>query len=92
LEGEITLISREGRRVAGPGSYIHLPHGVPHGFINASGAPARMLVVASAGGRLEALFDNLDAAARQGDKAAPPSPAQVGAICAAHGAQMLEAA
>jgi hypothetical protein len=49
-------------------------------------------VVASAGGRLESLFDHLDAAARLGDEAPPPSPARVGAICAEHGARMLDAA
>jgi quercetin dioxygenase-like cupin family protein len=85
LEGEITLVSRDGESVAGPGTYIHLPRGVPHGYVNASSAPARILVIASPGGKLEGLFRGLDAAAR----VAPLVPAQVGAICASHGVRML---
>lgn len=90
LEGELTLITSDGEKKAGPGAYIHLPRGAPHGFVNASGAPARMLVVASPGGRLEGLFRGLDAAASQAAaRNAPLAPEQVGGICAAHGVRML---
>jgi mannose-6-phosphate isomerase-like protein (cupin superfamily) len=90
LEGEVTLITRDGEKKARPGDYVHLPCGVPHGFVNASGAPARMLVVASSGGKLEGLFRGLDAAASQAAaRKAPLAPEQVGEICAAHGVLML---
>jgi quercetin dioxygenase-like cupin family protein len=85
LEGELTLISRDGETKAGPGAYVHLPRGVAHGFVNASGKPAHMLVIGSAGGKLESLFRDLDAASRQSALA----PEQVGALCAAHGIAML---
>jgi uncharacterized cupin superfamily protein len=85
LEGELTLLTADGEAKAGPGDFVHLPRGVAHGFLNASGAPARMLVVASAGGKLEGMFRDLDAAARNGG----PAPAQVAAICASHGVTML---
>lgn len=85
LEGEITLTSPEGERIAGEGSYIFLPRGVAHGYINASGAPARMLVIASPGGGIEGLFRGLDAAGKRG----PLEPTQIGEICAAHGVQIL---
>jgi quercetin dioxygenase-like cupin family protein len=90
LEGELTLITRDGERKAGPGSYVHLPRGAPHGFVNASGAPARMLVIASPGGRLEGLFRGLDAAASQAAALnVPLALEQVGGICATHGVRML---
>jgi quercetin dioxygenase-like cupin family protein len=85
LEGEITLMSREGERKAGAGSYIFLPRGVAHGFVNASDAPARMLVIASPGGGIEGLFRGLDAAAKR----APLEPVRIGEICAANGVRML---
>jgi mannose-6-phosphate isomerase-like protein (cupin superfamily) len=90
LEGEVTLLTGDGEKKAGPGDYVHLPRGVPHGFVNASGAPARMLVVASPGGKLEGLFRGLDAAASQAAASkAALAPEQVGGICAAHGVRML---
>jgi mannose-6-phosphate isomerase-like protein (cupin superfamily) len=90
LEGEVTLITRDGESKARPGDYVHLPRGVPHGFVNASGAPARVLVVASPGGKLEGLFRGLDAAASQAAASkAALAPEQVGGICAAHGVRML---
>lgn len=93
LEGELTLITSDGEKKAGPGAYIHLPRGAPHGFVNASGAPARMLVVASPGGRLEGLFRGLDAAASQAaTRNAPLAQEQVGGICAAHGVRMFPSA
>lgn len=66
LEGEITLISKHGEAIAGPGSFVHLPQGVPHGFANRSGTAARMLVVTPAGGALQGVFKGLDAAAKAG--------------------------
>jgi mannose-6-phosphate isomerase-like protein (cupin superfamily) len=86
LEGEITLDSAEGPTTAGPGTFVHLPRGVAHGFRNAGAQPARMLVVTTPGGGLEGVFRGLDAAAR--------GPAQldlagVAAICAAHQVTMV---
>ena len=39
LEGEITLDSAEGPCTAGPGAFVHLPHGVAHGYRNAGATP-----------------------------------------------------
>lgn len=86
LDGEITLDSAEGATTAGPGAFIHLPHGVAHGYRNASGRPARMLVVTTPGGGLEGVFRDLDSAARG---PAPLDPARVGAICAANQVKMI---
>lgn len=87
LEGEITLDSEVGSMTAGPGTFVHLPRGVAHGFRNASGAEARMLVVATPGGGLEGVFRGLDALGRQGE----PTPDTVAAVCAANGVNMRPA-
>ena len=84
LEGELSLQSPARALTAGPGSYVHLPRGAPHGFGNAGAAPVRMLVVSTAGG-LEGVFRGLHAAAHNG----PPGPDQVGEICAGNGVRLL---
>lgn len=66
LEGEITLLSKHGEAIAGPGTFVHLPQGVAHGFANRSGAAARMLVMTPAGGALRGVFRGLDASAKAG--------------------------
>ena len=86
LEGQITLYSAEGTTTAGPGAFIHLPHGVAHGYRNTSTRDARMIVVATPGGGLEQIFRGLDSAARD---AAPLDAERIGAICAAHQVQMI---
>lgn len=35
----------------GPGSYVFVPRGTAHAFVNAAGVPARMLVMATPGAR-----------------------------------------
>jgi mannose-6-phosphate isomerase-like protein (cupin superfamily) len=86
LEGEIELLSAEGSTSAGPGTFVHLPHGVAHGFRNAGAKPARMLVVTTPGGGLEGLFRGLDAASR---RPAPLDPAAMAAICTANNVSMI---
>jgi quercetin dioxygenase-like cupin family protein len=85
LEGELTLESAAGEARARAGSFVHLPRGVAHGFSNQSGAPVRMLVVATPGGALEGVFRGLDAAARAGAL----DSAGVAAICADNRVRML---
>jgi uncharacterized cupin superfamily protein len=63
LEGEITFETGSAAQTAGPGTLVRLPRGVAHAFRNASGEPARMLVVTSPGGQLQALMRDLDEAA-----------------------------
>lgn len=66
IDGEITLMSAHGEAIAGPGTFVHLPRGVAHGFANRSGKAAHMLVITPAGGALQGVFKGLDAAARAG--------------------------
>lgn len=76
MQGEVAF-NVEGEEVlAGPGTTIHLPRGVRHGFRLAGDGPARMLLIIAPAG-LEAMFRDLAAL-----PAGPPDPEAVGAICA----------
>jgi uncharacterized cupin superfamily protein len=57
LEGEVTFIGEGDELVAGPGTFVLAPPGVPHTFANRSDGVARMLNVHAPAGfdvRLEA--------------------------------------
>jgi mannose-6-phosphate isomerase-like protein (cupin superfamily) len=43
LEGELTFGFGDETAVAPPGTFVHVPPGVEHGFHNAGAAPVRML-------------------------------------------------
>lgn len=49
LDGEFTFICDGVKTVVGPGGYIFLPRGIPHGIRVTSSAPARMLILAMPG-------------------------------------------
>lgn len=78
VDGEITLISDNGEALAGPGTFIHLPHGAAHGFANRSGKPAHMLVVTTPGGGLHPAFSALDRLTSKGEL----TPEAIGAALA----------
>jgi quercetin dioxygenase-like cupin family protein len=75
---------------AGPGSLVFLPHGIPHGFHVSPAGPGRTIVIVSPGG-----FDQFVAAAGQPTRdlrlpePAPPDPARLTQLAAAHGIQIL---
>jgi quercetin dioxygenase-like cupin family protein len=52
LEGELTVICDGEQIVAGPGSYVFLPRGVPHGFRTSSDKDSRVLIHAIPGGKV----------------------------------------
>jgi mannose-6-phosphate isomerase-like protein (cupin superfamily) len=43
LEGELTFTFGDERAAAPPGTFVLIPPGVPHGFVNAGERPVRML-------------------------------------------------
>jgi quercetin dioxygenase-like cupin family protein len=49
LEGEVTFFSDGQKIILGPGGYIFLPHGFPHGFRNDTEEPASLLFVTTPG-------------------------------------------
>jgi quercetin dioxygenase-like cupin family protein len=52
LEGELTVIRDGENIVTGPGSYIFLPRGVPHGFRSNIDRDSRILIHAIPGGKV----------------------------------------
>ena len=64
LEGELVMIGPEGETTVGRGACVQLPRGVPHGFRNASGAIARMLVALTPGVQGLEMFRHFDRAGR----------------------------
>lgn len=87
LEGTITFVTGQNEVEAGPGTFLHLPRAVPHGFFNRSGANARMIAIASPGGGLEGIFRDID----RMDAAAAHDPAAIGQLLDHNDAALLAA-
>lgn len=49
LEGEFTFICDGKKTVLGPGGYIFLPRGIPHGIRVSGSVPSKMLILAMPG-------------------------------------------
>ena len=81
VEGELTLDTDDGVRVAAAGSFVHLPAGVRHGFRNETAGVTRLLVLGSSASKLAPMFQDLDRLTARGGY----GPHEVGATCAAHG-------
>lgn len=67
---------------AGPGTTVRIPGGVPHAYMNDSGAPARMFVLIE--GSMIAFFREIGSPVRQ----AEPDVARIGAAMQRHGIAM----
>lgn len=63
LSGVVTIHDGTGWKEAHPGDYLHVPAGGIHGFRNASGRPASMLLHFSPGAPREDYFETLAALA-----------------------------
>lgn len=71
VEGELEITVGERTLRAGPGSFVHLPRGVLHGYRNAGDVPARFLTLMVPAG-LEAFFREVGKPVA--DPATPPEP------------------
>lgn len=69
LEGEIEVTVGEDTVTAGPGSFVGLPKGIPHAYVNAGPAPARFLTLMVPAG-LEGFFEEVGKPAT--DPSSPP--------------------
>jgi quercetin dioxygenase-like cupin family protein len=49
LDGEYTFICNGAKTIVGPGGYIFLPRGIPHGIRVSSSTPATVLILATPG-------------------------------------------
>ena len=67
LEGSYEIMLDGETREYGPGSFVHVPKGRPHGFRNAGTTPARMLIINMPGGIHERFY------AEAGDPVADPT-------------------
>ena len=74
LEGELTVIRDGEQIVAGPGSYIFLPRGAPHGFRTSSDKDSRVLIHAIPGGKVGFVGMMLDMAIPIDDRHKLPKP------------------
>jgi quercetin dioxygenase-like cupin family protein len=85
LGGEITFVSadRGAPLRLGAGSFFFAPRGRRHAFSNESGSEARLLVIATPGAGLEAMFREMDVAGRRSGGA--PAMEEIVAIAARAG-------
>jgi quercetin dioxygenase-like cupin family protein len=86
LEGEIAVICDGQRFLAGPGSYLFLPRGIPHGFRSHSDGDSHILIHAIPGGRVGFVSMMLEMATPVPDRhhlpaPTPPDLARLNALC-----------
>jgi quercetin dioxygenase-like cupin family protein len=80
LDGEIEFLLGDDTVVGRPGSFVHVPGGVPHTFGNATTAPSRLLVIHAPA--MDGYFEELQAL-WSGD--VPPSGEDERALMKRHG-------
>jgi quercetin dioxygenase-like cupin family protein len=86
LEGELTVIRNGEKIVAGPGSYIFLPRGVPHGFRVSCANGSKVLIHVIPGGKVGFVGMMLEMATPIQDRhklpaAMPPDIKQLTSLC-----------
>lgn len=86
IEGRIGVRIGEQVVVAGPGTTVFKPRGVPHAFWNAGDDPARVLEMITPGG-FEGYFREMSALLAA-SSTGMPDPQQAGALFAKYGLQM----
>ena len=87
LEGECVWQIGDERVVAGPGTYVFIPPGVPHSIGNASAHPARMLMTVSPPGH-EHYFEELG---KLVGAASAPDPGQIAELRTRYDTRQLSA-
>jgi mannose-6-phosphate isomerase-like protein (cupin superfamily) len=84
LEGSFVFHVGDRRIMAGQGSLLVAPRGVPHRFVNVGSSPGRLLVIIRPGG-----FENFIREIATLPLNEPPDPAKMKAIGDAHGLEFL---
>jgi mannose-6-phosphate isomerase-like protein (cupin superfamily) len=85
LSGEVAVWMDGTERVAGPGAFLLVPRGTPHGLRRLSDDSVRMLTLVSPSG-LEEFFA---AVVREGEEALLADPDRLIELAAAHGTQIV---
>jgi mannose-6-phosphate isomerase-like protein (cupin superfamily) len=90
LEGQFEGFCGETSWVAGPGTLVFLPRDVPHGFRVSDTSPGRTLLILAPAG-FDRFVVELAEPAHQLvlPEPAPPDPARVAEVAAAHGIHIL---
>ena len=92
LEGEYEFVLGDKSATHGPGSFVFVPRGTPHGFRNAGSVPARMLIINLPGGLHENFFAEAGEPVADATSFPPMTPPDVPKIVAAgarYGIEML---
>ena len=82
LDGEITFQIGDERRVAMPGTFVHMPIGQQHAFKNETDQPAKMLISFAPAG-LEGMFFEVGKDLAEGELPDEPSPEEIERLLAA---------
>ena len=91
LEGESTFICDGKKTIAGPGEYLFLPRGIPHGIRVTGPKPTIMLILAMPGTGFVGMMQEMGepAAERVLPKPAPPDMEKLTRLCAKYGIDIL---
>jgi quercetin dioxygenase-like cupin family protein len=86
VEGELTVICDGEKIIAGPGSYVFLPRGVPHGFRNSGDKSSKVLIHVIPGGEVGFVGMMLEMAVPIQDRhklpaATPPDLKRLSSLC-----------
>jgi len=90
LEGEYEFILGDAVTVHGPGSFVYIPRGTPHGFRNNGAAPSRMLIINLPGGFHENFFVDAGDPVVDATTFPPMSPPDIPRIIEAGGRYGIE--
>ncbi len=74
LDGESTFICDGKKTVAGPGEYLFLPRGIPHGIRVTGSKPTVMLILAMPGTGFVGMMEEMGEPARERVLPAPSHP------------------
>lgn len=77
LDGELTVVCDGQKTVAGPGSYVFLPRGIPHGFRSSSDKDSHVLIHAIPGEKVGFVAMLLEMADCLHDRHKLPQPTPV---------------
>ena len=74
LDGESTFICDGKKTIAGPGEYLFLPRGIPHGIRVTGSTPTTMLILAMPGTGFVGLMEEMGKPARERSLPLPSPP------------------
>jgi mannose-6-phosphate isomerase-like protein (cupin superfamily) len=91
LEGESTFICDGKKTIAGPGEYLFLPRGIPHGIRVTGSKPTTMLILAMPGTGFVGMMQEMGepATKRVLPAPAPPDMEKLTRLCAKYGIDLL---